>query len=179
MIPPNNSHNTSNFRCRTLAKRSKASFVRHVRASDAPDLAGANVQSTEWQTQRNDLEMGLSAGERLSELHTEHDGILIPEAWGQNVLEIRQMLAAYGGKWWCFLSGRYRRACNELAGLCTQSLPKTQEARLRNSRRGSCPILKRYRSSGNGCLAHVGKESLRIGLNFKKLSNIFQHCTNQ
>ena len=101
------------------------------RASDAPDLAGANVQSTEWQTQRNDLEMGLSAGERLSELHTEHDGILIPEAWGQNVLEIRQMLAAYGGKWWCFLSGRYRRACNELAGLCTQSLPKTQEARLR------------------------------------------------
>ena len=100
------------------------------RALDAPNLAGVDVQSTEWQTHRNDLEVGLSAGERLSELHSEHDSILIPEAWGQNVLEIRQMLAAYGGKWWRVLSGKYRRACNELTGLCTQPLPKTQEARL-------------------------------------------------
>ena len=101
------------------------------RALDAPNLVGVNVQSTEWQTHCNDLEVGLSAGERLSDLHSEHDSILIPEAWGQNVLEIRQMLAAYGGKWWRFLSGKYRRACNELTGLCTQPLPKTQEAQLR------------------------------------------------
>ena len=101
------------------------------RALDAPNLVGVNVQSTEWQTHCSDLEVGLSAGERLSELHSEHDSILIPEAWEQNVLEIRQMLAAYGGKWWRFLSGKYRRACNELTGLCTQPLPKTQEAQLR------------------------------------------------
>ena len=101
------------------------------RALDAPNLVGANVQSTEWRTHRNDLEVGLSAGERLSDLYSEHDSILIPEAWEQNVLEIRQMLAAYGGKWWRPLSGKYRRAYNELTGLCTQPLPKTQEARLR------------------------------------------------
>ena len=101
------------------------------RALDVPNLVGVNVQSTEWQTHRNDLEIGLSAGERLSEFHSEHDSILIPEAWTQNVLEIRQMLAAYGGKWWNVFLGRYRRACGELTGLCTQPLPKTQEARLR------------------------------------------------
>ena len=101
------------------------------RALDAPNLVGVNVQSTEWQTHRNGLEIGLSAGERLSELHSEHDRILIPEAWGQNVLGIRQMLAAYGSKWWNFLSTKYRRVCNELTGLCTQPLPKAQEARLR------------------------------------------------
>ena len=101
------------------------------RALDAPNLVGVNVRSTEWQIHCNDLEVGLSAGERLSELHSEHDSILIPEAWEQNVLEIRQMLAAYGGKWWRRLSGKYRRACNELIGLCTQPLPKTQEAQLR------------------------------------------------
>ena len=107
------------------------SLIRAARcALDAPNLVGVNVQSTEWRAHRSDLEVGLSAGERLSELHGEHDGILIPEAWGQNVLEIRQMLAAYGGKWWRFLSGKYRRAYNELTGLCTQPLPKTQEARL-------------------------------------------------
>ena len=101
------------------------------RALDAPNLAGVVVQSTEWRTQSNDLEVGLSAGERLSQLHKEHDNILIPEAWGQNVLEIRQMLAAYGDKWWRALSGKYRRACNELAGLCSQQLPKAQDALLR------------------------------------------------
>ena len=108
------------------------SLIRAARcALDAPNLADVNVQSTEWQTHHNDLEVGLSAGERLSQLHSEHDSILIPEAWGQNVLEIRQMLAAYGGKWWRSFSGKYRRARNELTGLCTQPLPKTQEARLR------------------------------------------------
>ncbi len=100
------------------------------RAFDAPNLAGVSVQSTEWQTHRNDLEVGLSAGERLNELHSEYDSIVIPEAWKQNVLDIRQVLAAYGGKWWGRLLGRYRRARNELTGLCMQPLPKTQEARL-------------------------------------------------
>ena len=101
------------------------------RALDAPNLVGVDVQSTKWQTHCNDLEMGLSAGKRLSELHSEHDSILIPEAWGQNVLEIRQMLAAYGGKWWSSFFGKYRCARDELIGLCTQPLPKTQEVRLR------------------------------------------------
>ncbi len=101
------------------------------RALDAPNLEGVAVQSTEWLTQTVELEAGLSAGERLSELHSEHDSILIPEAWKQDVLEIRQMLTAYGDRWWRVFSGTYRRACNQLAGLCTRKLPKAQGARLR------------------------------------------------
>jgi very-short-patch-repair endonuclease len=101
------------------------------RALDTPDLADATVQSTEWRTHHSDLEIGLNAGERLSELHNAHDHILIPEAWEQNVLEIRQMLAAYGDKWWRIFSGKYRRARNELLGLCLQQLPKTQDIQLR------------------------------------------------
>ncbi len=101
------------------------------RALEAPDLAGVAVKSTAWRTHRNDLELGLNAGERLSELHNTHDNLLIPEAWKQDVLEIRQMLAAYGDKRWCILSRKYRRAYNELKGLCSQQLPKAHDARLR------------------------------------------------
>ena len=102
------------------------------RVLKAPNLEGVAVQSTEWLTQTDDLEAGLSAEERLSELHSEHDSILIPEAWEQDVLEIRQMLAAYGSKWWRFLTRKYRRARSQLAGLCTRGeLPKSQGARLR------------------------------------------------
>ena len=106
-----------------------ANLMRAARcALDAPNLVGVNVQSTEWQTRCNDLEVGLSAGERLSELHSEHDSILIPDAWRQSVLPIRQVLAAYRDKWWRIFSGKYWRARNELAGLCKQPLPKDQEA---------------------------------------------------
>ena len=100
------------------------------RALDAPKLEGIAVKATEWITQSEDLAVGLRVGEQLSQLHKEYDEVLIPEAWGQNVLEIRQMLAAYGDKWWRALSGKYRRARNELAGLCSQQLPKAHEARL-------------------------------------------------
>ena len=100
------------------------------RVLEAPDLAGVAVQSTEWTTHSGDLEMGLNAGERLSKLHNAHDDTLIPEAWGQNVLEIRQMLAVYGNKRWRIFSGKYRRSRNELAGLCSQQLPKDQDAQL-------------------------------------------------
>ena len=98
------------------------------RALHAPSLAGVNVRSTEWRTYRNDLEVGLSAGERLNKLHSIYDHILIPDAWRQSVLPIRQVLAAYRDKWWRILSGKYWRARNELAGLCKQPLPKDQEA---------------------------------------------------
>ena len=47
------------------------------------------------------------------------------------MLEIRQMLAAYGDKWWHIFSGKYRRAHNELKGLCSQQLPKAHDERLR------------------------------------------------
>ena len=75
------------------------------RALAAPNLAGTSVESTEWRTHSSDLEIGLNAGERLSELHSTHDHILIPEAWKQNVLEIRQILAVYGSKRWRVIFG--------------------------------------------------------------------------
>ncbi len=101
-----------------------------LRALDAPDLSGVAVQSTAWKTYSNDFEVGLNAGERLSELHNAHDDILIREAWQQDVLEIRKILAAYGDKWWRILSGKFRRAHNELKGLCSRQLPKAHDARL-------------------------------------------------
>ena len=112
------------------AVESLISAARH--ALDAPDLSGVAVQSTEWRTHRSDLELGLNAGERLSDLHNTHDHILIPEAWEQNVLEIRQMIAAYGDKWWRrIISLKYRRARSELTGLCSPQLPKVHDAQLR------------------------------------------------
>jgi hypothetical protein len=49
---------------------------------------------------------------------------LLPEAWEQNVLEIRAAYANYGDKWWRFLSGTFRRARQSLTGLSRSGLPE-------------------------------------------------------
>ena len=100
-------------------------------ALSAPNMEGVLVKSPEWAAQSDDLEAGLKAGARLSQLHQEYDNILIFEAWEQSVLEIRKVLAAQGDKWWRVFSRKFRRARNELAGLCKQELPKAQGVRLR------------------------------------------------
>ncbi len=104
-------------------------------ALDAPALGGILVNATEWATQREDLEAGLRAGEQLSQLHKEFDGNLIPKAWQpetwrQDIFEVRKVLAQYRPKWGFVRSRKYRRACNELKGLCRKRLPKTRQERI-------------------------------------------------
>ena len=98
---------------------------------DAPKMEGIEVKATEWLTQIEDLEVGLRAGEQLHQLHKTYDDVLIPEAWTQDIFEVHKALVVYGPKWWRFLSGKYRRARNELAGLCTHPLAKSLETQLR------------------------------------------------
>ena len=98
---------------------------------DAPKMEDIELKATEWLTHIEDLETGLRAGEQLHQLHKMYDHVLIPEAWAQDVLGIRRALAIYGPKWWRFLSGKYRRARNELVGLCVQPLSKSLETQLR------------------------------------------------
>ena len=111
------------------AVRSMISAVRYLLY--APKMEHVDVKTTEWLTHIGDLEVGLRAGEQLYQLHKTYDDVLIPEAWTEDVLEIRRVLVVYGPKWWRFLSGKYRRARNELAGLCAQPLSKSLETQLR------------------------------------------------
>ncbi|NBB85644.1 MAG: DUF4011 domain-containing protein, partial [Bacteroidetes bacterium] len=100
------------------------------RAMDAPNLQDVQLATRAWQERRADLETLLTAGERHAELHTTYDDLLIPDAWTQDILQVRQHLAAHGEKWWRFLIGDFRRAKATLAGLCQQPLPKAAEERV-------------------------------------------------
>lgn len=94
------------------------------RATDAPRLEGVRLQSGEWQSRRDDLRSLITAGEAHSGLRGQYDEVLIPEAWDQDLLEMRQHLANYGDRWWRSISGDYRQARNRLRGLCKEDLPK-------------------------------------------------------
>ncbi len=59
-------------------------------AAKSPDLKGINITAQDWALRKQDLTELLEAGTRLSAIYAEYSEKLMPEAWQQNVLEIRQ-----------------------------------------------------------------------------------------
>jgi DNA polymerase III delta prime subunit/very-short-patch-repair endonuclease len=92
----------------------------------APTLYAVDVQAAAWREQAEPLLAALEAGQQTARAHAEFDTWLIPEAWAQEVLPIRQGLMA-GPKRWRSLSGRYRAARQQLAGLCRRAMPDEWE----------------------------------------------------
>ncbi len=101
------------------------------RAMDAPDLQGADLRSQEWLTGRGELGELLSAGSALAGLRHEYGQVLVPNAWGQDLSDVRQTLEARGHQVWRMLSGEYRRAKARLGNLCRAELPKGIDAQVR------------------------------------------------
>jgi very-short-patch-repair endonuclease len=96
----------------------------------APDLTGLNPTSEAFRVQAGPLAELVKAGARYQELHQEYDEVLIPEAWDQDVFDIRQGLAKHGEKWYRWIFSEWRGAKNDLAALCQTSVPSGTEGRL-------------------------------------------------
>ena len=105
------------------------SFVTQL-ASVSPDITGIQIKHPAWLQQKEDIKELLETGKRLKQIHEVYDSILIPEAWEQQVLEIRQNLLAYGEKWYKFVISDYNRSKRQLAALCKAGLPKDLTGKL-------------------------------------------------
>lgn len=93
------------------------------RAIDAPDLKGINLKAPEWDSHRAELDELLAAGTSLSFVRSEFGRYLTPEAWTQDVAEIKETLEESGGRRTRLLSSKYRRARSALSQMCVASLP--------------------------------------------------------
>ena len=79
-------------------------MIRLVRAAskvlEAPDLRGVNVHEEKWASAMEDLVSLIETGSKLSKLRAQFDEVIIPEAWGQDVLLVRKALvAAFDFNW--------------------------------------------------------------------------------
>ena len=99
-------------------------------ASRQPDLHDINITSNQWLLCTADIRELLETGQRLTALHAKYTDILLPEAWDQQVLEIRQNLVLHGDKWYRFMIGAYNKSNQQLAVLCKTALPKETAAKL-------------------------------------------------
>ncbi len=96
-----------------------------------PDLREIAVADSAWSTNYEDLRDLLETGEKLSNLRQSYEEILLPEAWNQNVLHIRQNLISYGEKWYKFVIGDYKRSVKELASFAKVPLPSELKGKLK------------------------------------------------
>jgi very-short-patch-repair endonuclease len=125
------------------------------RAIQSPHLHGIQLRTGDWQARRDDLRKLFESGHKLSQLRSRYEKVLIPDAWEQDLLEVRQHLVAYGQKWWRILSGTYRRARARLAGLMREPLPKSTDEQLAiidavlEARRHK-EVVRQYESLGAG-----------------------------
>ncbi|MFK7845244.1 MAG: DUF4011 domain-containing protein [Rhodothermales bacterium] len=118
----------------TRAPNNSQDVIRLVRAAsrvlDAPKLDGVHVHEEKWAASMEELVTLLETGAKLSKIRVEFDRALIPEAWDQDMLSVRQALVAHGTKKTRSLIGDYRKGRDKLAGLCRNGLPKTNEEQL-------------------------------------------------
>jgi very-short-patch-repair endonuclease len=100
-------------------------------AAQSPDLSGLNIQDDAWILNKDDIEDAIDTGERLSILHETYKNTFLPEAWDQNVLEIRQNLIAHGSKWYKFIIGSFNKSLKQLSSFTKVKLSTDLDVRLK------------------------------------------------
>lgn len=100
-------------------------------SSKAPDLSDLDLYNDAWLLKKQDVKELMQKGQELNSLYETYKDVLIPEAWSQDILDIRKNLIAYGGKWYKFLIGGYRSANQQLASFLKIGLPGELSERLK------------------------------------------------
>ena len=95
-----------------------------------PALEGLSIKHEGWLLNQADIEELLQTGKRLTSLREQYKDTFIPEAWQQDVMEIRQNLLMHGHKWYKFIIGAYNKSNRQLATLCKTTLPKDNNSKL-------------------------------------------------
>lgn len=99
-------------------------------AANNPGVRSMAVTDTAWLDNKADIAELIDTGIRLRDLHLKFDSVFIPEAWEQDVLEIRQNLIMHGKKWYKFLIGDYKKAVKQLTGLLNTTAPAELETKI-------------------------------------------------
>jgi hypothetical protein len=95
--------------------------ARHL-AARPPGVA--DPESAAWTANPSELDKLFADGDAYAALRARHDATLIPEAWEQDLTQVRSDLAAYGEGMFRILSGAWRAANARLKGLCRGIYPK-------------------------------------------------------
>jgi len=95
-----------------------------------PNIQDLDIANSPWIKYKDTIANVLELGRQHTAIKDEYREVFLPEAWGKDVLELRQDFMTYGEKWWKWFSKSYREARTNLQGLLNQKLPKEHEDRI-------------------------------------------------
>ncbi|MCF0055351.1 DUF3320 domain-containing protein [Dyadobacter sp. CY356] len=108
-----------------------ASLIRFGELAGQPhDLRDLAVEDERWLLNKDDIAELLDTGKKLSAIRNKYAEIFLPEAWDQNVLEIRQNLITHGSSFFKFLNGSYKQSNKQLASFCKTALPNDLQLKI-------------------------------------------------
>ena len=96
--------------------------VNHL--DSAPELGGCELGAPEWGEHPERLDLLLTLGDELKSVRSRFDSVLLPEAWGRDVLQLRADLRATGRSWFRFFLPRWRSARSQFEALCAGEPPR-------------------------------------------------------
>ena len=136
---------------------------------DVDRWRGTALRSDDWENRAADIRELLDAGTAFGALHARHDSTLLPEAWDQDLLDVRSILNHQGRRWWRYFSIPYYRARRRLATLCRAELPRGLDEQLElidavrdaqgrlNVIRKHDPLASALRAAARGANARTGR----------------------
>jgi hypothetical protein len=96
---------------------------------NVPELGSVALTSPEWLSREQHIRQVLASGKRHRD-HRQYGADLRPESWDTDTSELRRSVDKLGGRWWRFLSPRWRRAKTTLATLCASEPPLGRASQL-------------------------------------------------
>lgn len=81
-----------------------------------PDITGFIATSPRWAQEAQDITRLIADGIRMKEIFAKNQGLVMDEIYGQNVMQIRQTLAANQGNFLKFLSAEFGKASKYVDG---------------------------------------------------------------
>ena len=85
------------------------------RCLDAPKLDGIVFSLEEWLSHKNEIRLGLAAGEKMTELRLRYDSLFIEQIFDSDLLSVRRGFLGKTDKWWRIFSREYRFSKKELS----------------------------------------------------------------
>ena len=116
---------------RATAARAQALAGRARRLAEAPTLDRAAIAHDVWAQQSSAVTQAVESGLALAAVRKQLEGRVSEAAWSADLSQTRVDLAAHGKSFFRFLSGAYKRAKRQLAGVLTGPASGPLEERLK------------------------------------------------
>jgi very-short-patch-repair endonuclease len=87
------------------------------RLLDFPQLQGLDLENKIWVRQQSTIIKAIRAGKELASIRAEWASQLKPGAWSVDTVPLRSDIQTLGGKWWRFLSPKWKSTIQQVKGL--------------------------------------------------------------